>query len=150
MKFKNIIFDLDGVLINSRSNMNLSWTNTAKKFDLKINFKQYEKYIGLPFKKILTKLGIKKNFLGIEKTYSQQSIINLFKGLTDTNGKRGEHNLVLFLSLCFSPRLQLFCRSFRRLHRRRRRSPLQPQTAGCVAPAATECSLASPPSYTHG
>lgn len=79
MKFKTIIFDLDGVIIDSKSNMNLSWTKTAKKFGLTINFKQYKKYIGLPFKKILTKLGIKKNFLSIEKTYSQQSIINLNK-----------------------------------------------------------------------
>ena len=79
MKFKTIIFDLDGVIIDSRSNMRLSWTNTSKKFDLNISFKQYEKYIGLPFKKILIKLGIKKNFLIIEKNYFQQSILNLSK-----------------------------------------------------------------------
>ncbi len=79
MKFKNIIFDLDGVIIDSRSNMKLSWIKTSKKFNLNISFKQYEKYIGLPFKKILIKLGIKKDFLDIEKNYFQQSIINFNK-----------------------------------------------------------------------
>jgi len=79
VKFKNIIFDFDGVLIDSRSNMKLSWLNTSNKFNFNISFEQYEKHIGLPFKKILIKLGIKKNFLNIEKNYSQQSILNLNK-----------------------------------------------------------------------
>ena len=53
MKFKNIIFDLDGVLINSRSNMNKSWSSTSKKYNLKIRFNKYEKFIGLPLEKYL-------------------------------------------------------------------------------------------------
>ncbi len=77
MKFKNIIFDLDGVIINSRANMYKSWTNTSKRFDLEISFRQYEKYIGLPFKKILLKLGIKKKHANIEKFYSDESTRNL-------------------------------------------------------------------------
>ena len=52
-KKKILIFDLDGVLINSISNMKISWNSTSKKFDLNINFEEYKKNIGLPFKKIL-------------------------------------------------------------------------------------------------
>ena len=60
MIFKNFIFDLDGVIIDSKANMVSSWNYTSKKFNLKIGFNKYEKYIGLPFKKILINLGIKK------------------------------------------------------------------------------------------
>jgi beta-phosphoglucomutase-like phosphatase (HAD superfamily) len=42
MKFKNIIFDLDGVLIDSKSNMNKSWSNTSRKYNLNIKFNKYE------------------------------------------------------------------------------------------------------------
>ena len=52
-----------------------SWKNTSKKFKLNIGFYKYEKYIGLPFKKILINLGIKKKLhSAIEKNYSYQSL----------------------------------------------------------------------------
>ena len=79
MKFKNIIFDLDGVLINSRSNMNKSWSSTSKKYNLEIKFTEYEKFIGLPFRKILSKLNIKTNISDIEKFYADQSLKNINK-----------------------------------------------------------------------
>lgn len=56
-----------------------SWKNTSKKFNLKISFNKYEKYIGLPFKKILINLGIKKQYDDIEKNYSRQSMLNIKK-----------------------------------------------------------------------
>ena len=41
-----IILDLDGVLINSKKNMEISWNITKKKFNLKSNFNDYFKEIG--------------------------------------------------------------------------------------------------------
>ena len=70
MKKKLIIFDLDGVLIDSKKNMEISWNGVCKKFDLEINFKKYFSLIGLPFEEILKKLGIKNNFKKIKSTYS--------------------------------------------------------------------------------
>lgn len=75
---KNIIFDLDGVLIDSLANMKISWKITNNKYDLNIPFKEYQKYIGLPFREILKKLGINSFFFNlIEKEYNRQSKKNL-------------------------------------------------------------------------
>jgi len=73
MKIKLLIFDLDGVLINSKKNMNLSWNFVKKKHDLNQNFNHYFKYIGLPFEKILLKLNIKKNIQNIKCDYNFMS-----------------------------------------------------------------------------
>ena len=60
-KKKLIIFDLDGVIVNSLVNMRISWNYVSKKYKLNIKFSEYKKYIGLPFKKILINLNILKN-----------------------------------------------------------------------------------------
>ena len=70
---KVIIFDLDGVLIDSKKNMEISWNQTMQKFKLKKNFEEYFKHIGKPFKEILISLKIKKNYLEIENFFSKAS-----------------------------------------------------------------------------
>ena len=70
MKRKLIIFDLDGVLINSLPNMKYSMQKTNKELKIKIDFNEYKKYLGLPFEKIMKKIGVKKNVLQIKKTYN--------------------------------------------------------------------------------
>ena len=70
MKRKLIIFDLDGVLINSLPNMKYSMQRTNKELKIKIDFNEYKKYLGLPFEKIMKKMGVKKNVIEIKKTYS--------------------------------------------------------------------------------
>ena len=72
-KKKIIIFDLDGVLINSIFNMKVSWNFTSKKFNLNIKFEEYKKNIGLPFNDILKNLNIKKNFDFIKRCYNNYS-----------------------------------------------------------------------------
>ena len=47
---KIIIFDLDGVIIDSKKNMKISGRFIVKN-NLKIDFKNYFSFIGLPFKK---------------------------------------------------------------------------------------------------
>ena len=78
-KKKLIIFDLDGVLIDSKINMKFAWNSVNKKFKLKIPFKNYFKHIGKPFDKILKDLKISKDIKAIEKEFSQSSIANLKK-----------------------------------------------------------------------
>ena len=76
---KIIIFDLDGVLINSKRNMFLSWTAVKKKHKLEQTFQIYFENIGAPFQIILKKIEIKnKNFL-IEKIFKKNSIKNFNK-----------------------------------------------------------------------
>ena len=80
-KKKLILFDLDGVLIDSRPNMMLAWNFVNKKFNLRKSFKEYFKFIGIPFPDILQKLGIYKNQFAIEKCFISKSSsqINLIK-----------------------------------------------------------------------
>ena len=76
---KIIIFDLDGVLINSLKNMKLSLEQTNKKLNLNLSFKEYRKFLGLPFEKIMNKIGVKKNISLIKKNYINFSKKNLHK-----------------------------------------------------------------------
>ena len=79
---KVIIFDVDGVLIDSRLNMKKAWSSVQKKFLLKkIKFNSYFNKIGLPFEEILKRLSIKSNYKKIKKCYDEESIrnINLIK-----------------------------------------------------------------------
>ena len=78
---KLIIFDLDGVLIDSRTNMRLSWKEVQKKHKIKQTFNQYSKFIGLPFFEILKNIGISnlRLMIKIKKTYNKSSIENIDK-----------------------------------------------------------------------
>ncbi len=81
MKFKGklIIFDLDGVLINSLPNMKYALANTSYHIKQKISFKKYKKYIGLPFEKILKELNIKGDYNKIKSIYSNYSLKKISK-----------------------------------------------------------------------
>ena len=57
-KIKYFIFDLDGVLLDSKSNMEYAWNGVRKEAFVTKQFKEYEKFIGLPFQKILSKLKL--------------------------------------------------------------------------------------------
>lgn len=76
---KILIFDVDGVLINSKSNMRAAWEAVKKKFNLKHDFNDYFSQIGKPFENILLKLLITKNHLKIKKIYDHVSIKNFNK-----------------------------------------------------------------------
>lgn len=60
-KFKNIkhiSFDLDGVLIDSLSVMELAWSSAMRHVELNIPFDDYKKLIGIPFNQILGLLSV--------------------------------------------------------------------------------------------
>ena len=65
-KTKIIIFDLDGVLIDSLKNMKFALNKTSIKLSLELNFEIYRKYLGLPLK-IMKKMKIKKGVKIIKK-----------------------------------------------------------------------------------
>ena len=58
-KKKLIIFDLDGVLIDSRNNMRSAWQYVRRQNNLITPFEDYFKYVGLPFKEILKKINLR-------------------------------------------------------------------------------------------
>ncbi len=79
-----LIFDLDGVIFDSRKNMESAWNKTSRKFKLKVSFNSYFQKIGMPFLKILESLGIDQN-PKIFKFYREASFskINLIKPYKD-------------------------------------------------------------------
>lgn len=80
LKFKFFIFDLDGVLFDSKKNMKKSWNSVKKKHKINCSFESYFNKIGSPFDKILIDLNIKPN-KKISKTYqgTSQKYIDLIK-----------------------------------------------------------------------
>ncbi len=76
---KIIIFDLDGVLINSLRNMQISWNLVSRKYYLNISFQKYKQNIGLPFETILKKLNIQNNIKNIKQSYNYNSTKNFNK-----------------------------------------------------------------------
>ena len=76
---KLIIFDLDGVLINSLPNMRAALKKTSLSLNIKLNFNLYSKYLGLPFEQIMKKMGITKNINIIKFNYSFFSKMSLSK-----------------------------------------------------------------------
>ena len=71
---KFLIFDVDGVLIDSKKNMEISWIAVQKKYLLQnVSFSNYFSNIGRPFFDILKILGINNNYKEIKKTYDNES-----------------------------------------------------------------------------
>ena len=100
-----IIFDLDGVIINSENNMKLSWTKTAYRLKIKKSFNQYRKFVGLGFFEILKKLKVvKKKHQDAFKYYNSYSLkyvkkIKAFKGIKKELKNLEQHfYLALFTS----------------------------------------------------
>jgi HAD superfamily hydrolase (TIGR01549 family) len=71
---KLILFDLDGVIFNTKINMERSWNDVKEEFGININFKYYFNKIGIPFNQILKKLCIERNKKKIELFYKKKSI----------------------------------------------------------------------------
>lgn len=75
-KYKFIIFDLDGVIFDSRKNMKKSWLDVCKKHKINVSFKKYFEKIGVPFFKILKILGVEPDEK-IFKTFQKSSLKNI-------------------------------------------------------------------------
>jgi phosphoglycolate phosphatase len=92
-KKKLILFDLDGVLIDSRCNMKLAWDKVCNKFQINIPFDEYFAHIGRPFSEILTLLRIFENKKQIETVFIKES----FHSLEDIPIYEGVNSLLIKL-----------------------------------------------------
>ena len=85
---KLYVFDLDGVLIDSLTNMKNSWGIVQLEHNIDIPFSEYEKHIGKPFFDILTAIGIHESHSSIKLTYDEASIqgdeIRLYPNVIET------------------------------------------------------------------
>lgn len=89
MQKKLVLFDLDGVLIDSRENMRKSWLHVTKNSNIKIPFEEYFSRIGRPFADIMKDLGIFNHVEELEYLYKNASFsflneVNFFSGVEET------------------------------------------------------------------
>jgi CMP-N-acetylneuraminic acid synthetase/beta-phosphoglucomutase-like phosphatase (HAD superfamily) len=86
---EHVIFDLDGVLIDSINVMEQAWESVVEKYDIDIPFSSYVGQIGQPFEVILSNLEVDSKYLkGIESEYNRVSIerqdqIKIYEGIID-------------------------------------------------------------------
>ena len=81
MSIKHVSFDLDGTLIDSEGLMEYSWNRATNQLGIHCEFKEYKKYVGLPFNKIVDKLGLSNVCEDLSNSYfrSNSENINLIK-----------------------------------------------------------------------
>ena len=127
----SVLFDFDGVLIDSKPAMEIAWKSVQKEFNIKNNFSEYQKYIGLPFRNILMKMQINSELISsisnhyFLKTSQNKNLIklnqysheilnwlnsrNLFTGLVTSKDQIRTYELVelfnLNLDLIVTPEL---------------------------------------------
>ena len=73
MKIRLVLFDLDGVLLDSADNMRRSWAVLLEKTGLQIPFDDYFSKIGRPFPDIMEMLGLRSEAERLEKIYMTAS-----------------------------------------------------------------------------
>ena len=101
-KYNVALFDMDGVIVDSRPVMELSWRNSTIPLGLSIPFDSYLTYVGLPFSSILQNLEIpQKYWPSITSEYRRTSLIHadsvklykciryVFRKLRDSNLRIG-------------------------------------------------------------
>ncbi len=87
-KYQLVLFDLDGVLIDTKRNMEVSWSAVQAGFEIDSSFDEYFASIGVPFEIIMADLGLSDLMPGIKKVYDVTSscrtdLINVFPGCAD-------------------------------------------------------------------
>lgn len=85
-RFDLIVFDLDGVLIDSKPNMEAAWSAVREKFGITVPFSAYFAEIGLPFPEIIRRLGIERDVPAIQECFKDASIrffdrIRIYEGV---------------------------------------------------------------------
>jgi phosphoglycolate phosphatase len=72
-----VLFDLDGVLLDSRENMRRSWKKVSEQFGTNVSFEQYFNEIGRPFFAIMERLDLSEHAAAIEAVFRVASMENL-------------------------------------------------------------------------
>ncbi len=74
-----VLFDFDGVLIDSLPCMEFAWTHVQSEFNIQQSFCDYQRYIGIPFFDILSQLSIPKSlFLPIKTVYNKYATESVY------------------------------------------------------------------------
>ena len=85
-----VMFDMDGVIVDSREAMKRGWNHVSTNYDINIGFEKFEKKIGKPFETILEELGIEQDkHKHIKESYGEitskcKEMIRPYKGIVAT------------------------------------------------------------------
>ena len=103
--YTGIVFDLDGVLLDSLDNMRESWNAIPASLRNFVSFTSFKEIIGLPFQDAMRRLGLDENSLKIESIYQTntlkfKSLFRPFPGVSEilTQLKKSSYHLTLFTS----------------------------------------------------
>lgn len=88
MKARAVLFDLDGVLLDSKINMDLAWGEVREQCGVTVPFGDYFAQIGRPFPEILDILGLGAKRAEIEPAFLMASLNHMdraefFPGVTE-------------------------------------------------------------------
>jgi phosphoglycolate phosphatase len=67
--YRLVLFDLDGVLVDSREGMSIAWATVQRELGVSVPFEDYFSEIGRPFAEILALLGLSSRRAEIERVY---------------------------------------------------------------------------------
>lgn len=84
-----VLFDLDGVLIDSRENMRLSWERACREVGAAVAFDRYFSEIGRPFPAIMERLGLAAHAVSLEAAFRIASmehigVLKFYPGVIET------------------------------------------------------------------
>ena len=92
-----ILFDLDGVLIDSLPVMSLAWADVQSTLKIEQPFSSYQNHIGIPFENILAELGIDPIlYPQIKNIYSRASETHINSVRVMPYAKQLLHDLLTF------------------------------------------------------
>lgn len=86
---KLVLFDLDGVILNSKMNMEYSWRQVCGQLNINIEFEEYFSKIGRPFFDIMEMLGIREYASKAESIFRVSSmdslhLVSFYDGVRET------------------------------------------------------------------
>jgi HAD superfamily hydrolase (TIGR01509 family) len=76
---KLVLFDIDGVLLDSKTNMEAAWHDVQVQLGIRTGFSEYFQLIGRPFRDIIAMLGLSAQVDEIERVYKHSSAIHIEK-----------------------------------------------------------------------
>ncbi|WP_269526205.1 HAD family hydrolase [Coraliomargarita parva] len=74
MTKKLVLFDMDGVLLDSKANMEVAWETVQQATGVTVPFADYFRNIGRPFGDILKIIGVEGDYKEIERIYRVASL----------------------------------------------------------------------------
>lgn len=69
LEYRLVLFDLDGVLVDSRESMSIAWASVQRELRVDVPFEAYFQEIGRPFDQIVARLGLSERLGEIERVY---------------------------------------------------------------------------------